>query len=175
MPVSAGVWALGCTLAARSTPWPADLAQRCAHDDDLAEAQPIDLPGVAAGGFDPQATGDGAVTEETVERRPRRYDERHHCWPFPLRDRARTAKERGPDDTWALVGGQAEPQRFQRQPRRRAGGIHQVGDTTPGAAREHPHRPGAQRDAAKLRGVEQGAARGRAVLTGPQYGKVQPV
>lgn len=85
------------------------LMQDCLNDDQLAEGEAIDLPGITSGSPDPEPAWGFAPASGAVKRWSWRNYQWRSCRLPSQGDRARRAEPLSPDDEGALIGGHAEP------------------------------------------------------------------
>jgi len=145
-------------------------------DDDVAECQPVYLPGVTSGGPGPQAVWGCSPALTTVDCRARRHDQRRDCRSLAQGYRPGAAEALGSDDERPLVGGHAEPQRLQPEPGRRACGVDEHRDAVPQIActrDHHADRPSSQGGASEESRIDRSAPRCRAGLSWPQTGEAE--
>src|SRR5580700_1067437 len=120
-----------------------------ADDDDLAERQAVHLPGVASGSPDPQPARCCPPPSAAMDRRSRWHDQCLSSRWLAQGDGSGMAKASGSDDERALVGGHAEPHRFEPEPWWPVGWVDEVSDTTPQVATARdpdPDQPVPERD-----------------------------
>jgi hypothetical protein len=139
----------------------AELRQH-AHNDCPAKSQSINLPCIAAWGFDEGGVGEFPPPRQPVGRRPRRHEERGGlCGSRAERYRSRAVEPLRADKEWPLVGGDTEEVRLERKPSRDVGGgkmRHAVAQVA-WVIDEDPHRPATKCDATNGRSIDVPAPR----------------